>query len=211
LHQTPRVHHAARWRGGGVAACCACQQPTEERCKNFRSVRLCGTHGTRWWWSSTSLAGRRRFCAIAASVNSSCASRGPRNRRRPSLRMRLRWANNISTRLRSRRDCSNVAREWQRLRAHRPPVLRSRGTRCSRIVRCSASRVIDQSRFFKFLSSQGVSNFAQIPPGPCAYNTSSLKPLRLRTSNSSRQKPSATWRDTIESKATAWKWRPPFS
>jgi hypothetical protein len=26
-----------------------------------------------------------------------------------------------------------------------------------------------------------------------------------------RQKPSATWRDTIASKATAWKWRPPFS
>src|SRR5947199_10496523 len=42
--------------------------------------------------------------AIAASVNSSCAPRGPRNRRRPSLRMRLRWANNISTRLRGKQD-----------------------------------------------------------------------------------------------------------
>ena len=45
---------------------------------------------------------------MAASVNSSCAPRGPRNRRRPSLRMRLRWANNISTRFRSRQDCSNA-------------------------------------------------------------------------------------------------------
>src|SRR5262249_17391017 len=57
---------------------------------------------------ATSLASRRRFCAIAASVNSSCAPRGPRNRRRLNLRMRLRWANSISTRLRSRRDCSKA-------------------------------------------------------------------------------------------------------
>src|ERR1700746_3982102 len=27
-----------RRRSGGAAASCACQQPTEERCKNFRSV-----------------------------------------------------------------------------------------------------------------------------------------------------------------------------
>ena len=47
---------------------------------------------------ATSLARRRRFCAIAASVNSSCAPRGPSSRRRPSLRMRLRCANSISTR-----------------------------------------------------------------------------------------------------------------
>jgi hypothetical protein len=33
---------------------------------------------------------------MAASVNSSCAPRGPRNRRRPSLRMRFKWANSIS-------------------------------------------------------------------------------------------------------------------
>jgi hypothetical protein len=39
---------------------------------------------------ATSFASRRRFWAMAASVNSSCAPRGPRNRRRPSLRMRLR-------------------------------------------------------------------------------------------------------------------------
>jgi hypothetical protein len=37
---------------------------------------------------ATRLASRRRFWAIAASVNSSCAPRGPRRRRRPSLRMR---------------------------------------------------------------------------------------------------------------------------
>jgi hypothetical protein len=51
------------------------------------------------------LASRRRFCAIAASVNSSCAPQGPRNRRRFSRRIRLRCANSISTRFRSWRDC----------------------------------------------------------------------------------------------------------
>jgi hypothetical protein len=56
-----------------------------------------------------SLASRRRFCAMAASVNSSCAPRGPRNRRRPSFRMRFKCANSISTRFRSRRDCSNAS------------------------------------------------------------------------------------------------------
>jgi hypothetical protein len=56
-----------------------------------------------------SFARRRRFCAIAASVNSSCAPHGPRNRSRPSLKMRLRWANTISTRLRLRRDCSKAS------------------------------------------------------------------------------------------------------
>jgi len=45
---------------------------------------------------------------MAPSVNSSCAPRGPRNLRRPSRKMRLRWANSISTRLRLRRGCSNA-------------------------------------------------------------------------------------------------------
>ena len=45
---------------------------------------------------------------MAPSVNSSCAPRGPRNLSRPSRKMRLRWANSISTRLRLRRDCSNA-------------------------------------------------------------------------------------------------------
>ena len=45
---------------------------------------------------------------MAPSVNSSCAPRGPRNLSRPSRKMRLRWANSISTRLRLRRDCSNT-------------------------------------------------------------------------------------------------------
>ena len=58
---------------------------------------------------ATSLARRRRFWAMAASVNSSCAPRGPRSRRRPNRRMRLRWANSISTRLRSRHDCSKAS------------------------------------------------------------------------------------------------------
>ena len=42
-------------------------------------------------------------------ADSCCATRGPRNRRRPSLRMRLRCANSISTRFRSRQDCSKVS------------------------------------------------------------------------------------------------------
>jgi hypothetical protein len=55
-----------------------------------------------------SLASRRRFWAIAASVNSNWEPCGPRSRRRPSLRMRLRWANSISMRFLSRHDCSNA-------------------------------------------------------------------------------------------------------
>ena len=57
---------------------------------------------------ATSIASLRRFCAIAASVNSNCAPAGPRRRNRPSRRMRLRCANSISIFLRSRRDCSNA-------------------------------------------------------------------------------------------------------
>jgi hypothetical protein len=44
-----------------------------------------------------SMASLRRFWAVAARRNSSCAPFGPRNRNRSSLRMRLRWANSIST------------------------------------------------------------------------------------------------------------------
>ena len=40
-----------------------------------------------------SFANFRRFWAVAARVNSSCTPHGPRNRRRPSPRMRLRCAN----------------------------------------------------------------------------------------------------------------------
>src|SRR5665647_1165833 len=50
-----------------------------------------------------SFASFRRFWAVAARRNSSCAPFGPRSRRRPRLRMRLRCANSISTFLRSRR------------------------------------------------------------------------------------------------------------
>jgi len=45
----------------------------------------------------TSFASLRRFWAVAARWNSSRAPLGPRNRSRSSLRMRLRWANSIST------------------------------------------------------------------------------------------------------------------
>ena len=47
-----------------------------------------------------SLANFRRFWAVAARVNSSWTPHGPRNRSRPSPRMRLRCANSISTFLR---------------------------------------------------------------------------------------------------------------
>ncbi len=46
----------------------------------------CGVGGGR----TTNFASRRRFCATAASVNSSRAPHGPRNRRRPSFKIRLR-------------------------------------------------------------------------------------------------------------------------
>jgi hypothetical protein len=46
------------------------------------------------------------FWAMAARTNPSWAPRGPRSRSRPSLRMRSRCANRISTFLRSRLDCS---------------------------------------------------------------------------------------------------------
>ena len=48
------------------------------------------THAAAGGGLATSLARRRRFWAMAASVNSNCAPRGPRRRSRPSLRMRLR-------------------------------------------------------------------------------------------------------------------------
>src|SRR5204863_9304424 len=47
-----------------------------------------------------SMASLRRFWAVAARWNSSRAPFGPRNRRRSSFKMRLRWANSISTFLR---------------------------------------------------------------------------------------------------------------
>lgn len=49
-----------------------------------------------------SLASLRRFWAVAARRNSSLAPLGPRRRSRSSFRMRLRWANSISTFFRSR-------------------------------------------------------------------------------------------------------------
>src|SRR4051794_22015470 len=48
-----------------------------------------------------SMAILRRFWAAAARWNSSRAPFGPRNRSRSSLRMRLAWANSISTFFRS--------------------------------------------------------------------------------------------------------------
>jgi hypothetical protein len=55
------------------------------------------------------LASRRKFCAVAARRNSSLAPHEPRTKR-PSRRMRLRWANSISTFFRRRQaaSCSGV-------------------------------------------------------------------------------------------------------
>ncbi len=53
------------------------------------------------------LAILRRFWAVAARRNSSLAPFGPRRRNRSGLRIRLRWANSISTFFRCRRD-SNI-------------------------------------------------------------------------------------------------------
>src|SRR5882757_6052972 len=64
-------------------------------------------HRRRFLWSrhadtgqaagiARSFASFLRFWAVAASRNSSRAPLGPRSLRRPSLRMRLRWANSIS-------------------------------------------------------------------------------------------------------------------
>jgi len=50
---------------------------------------------------SNHFAIRLKFCAVAASKNSSLAPLGPRNRSRSSFRIFLRWAKSISTFLRS--------------------------------------------------------------------------------------------------------------
>ncbi len=47
---------------------------------------------------------RRRFCTIAAKVNSSVAPVRPRSRKRSSFMIRLRWAKSISTFFRSQRE-----------------------------------------------------------------------------------------------------------
>ena len=54
-------------------------------------------------------ASLRRFCAIAANVNSNWAPHGPRNRSRPSRKIRFKCANSISTRFLSRDDCLNAS------------------------------------------------------------------------------------------------------
>ena len=51
----------------------------------------------------------RKFCAVAANKNSSWAPHRPRSRSRSSFKMRLRWANSISTFLRCRPDLLNAS------------------------------------------------------------------------------------------------------
>ena len=68
------------------------------------SAVLAAQAGARLAGAGSSLASLRRFWAVAARRNSSWAPQGPRSRNRSSLRMRLRWANSISTFFRSRRE-----------------------------------------------------------------------------------------------------------
>jgi hypothetical protein len=65
--------------------------------------------GTIGGGRAISLASLRRFCAIAAHVNSNRAPHGPRNRSRPSRKIRFKCANSISTRFLSRPDCLNAS------------------------------------------------------------------------------------------------------
>jgi hypothetical protein len=76
------------------------------------SELICCHAGWRFG-AGISLANFRRFWAVAARRNSLRAPLGPRNRSRSSFKMRLRWASNISTFLRRRRD----ARPCQDLRS----------------------------------------------------------------------------------------------
>jgi len=91
----------------------ACQPLPSKGWSDTTAAELCARyakHGSvTGGGRTTSFASLRRFCAIAASVNSNWAPHGPRSRRRPSRKIRLRCANSISTRLRSRRDRSNAS------------------------------------------------------------------------------------------------------
>jgi hypothetical protein len=56
----------------------------------------CGSH-VAWLVTGMSFVSFLRFWTVAARWNSSFAPQGPRNRSLPRPRMRLRWANSIST------------------------------------------------------------------------------------------------------------------
>jgi hypothetical protein len=73
------------------------------------------------------LASRRKFCAVAARRNSSLAPHGPRSRKRPTRRMRLRWANSISTFFRRRQAASYSGVDARARATSRAFSFRSRG------------------------------------------------------------------------------------
>ena len=75
----------------------------------------------------TSFASFLRFCAVAASRNSSRAPNGPRNRNRPSFNIRFRCANSISTFLRWCLDCSAASVPARARATSREYSLTSRG------------------------------------------------------------------------------------
>jgi hypothetical protein len=73
------------------------------------------------------LASRRKFCAVAARRNSSLAPHGRLSRKRPSRRMRLRWANSISIFFRRRQAASYSGVEARARATSRASSCRSRG------------------------------------------------------------------------------------
>jgi hypothetical protein len=66
-------------------------------------------------------------CAVAARRNSSLAPHGPRSRKRPTRRMRLRWANSISTFFRRRQAASYSGVEARARATSRASSCRLRG------------------------------------------------------------------------------------
>jgi len=82
--------------------------PTLDSVSEFVPVCFLGAYaGVNWKYGgggASRKAMRRRFCAMAASKNSSRAPVGPRRRSRSSLMIRFRCANNISTFFRFLRD-----------------------------------------------------------------------------------------------------------
>ena len=82
----------------------------------------------------------RKFWAVAARSSSSLAPLIPRSLRRSSFRIRLRWAKDISTFLRSSRDCLKAGVFFKARTYSRTLSLTSRGT--------LRHDVLGQQRFF---------------------------------------------------------------
>ena len=117
------------------------------------------------------LASRRKFCAVAARRNSSLAPHGPRSRKRPTRRMRLRWANSISTFFRRRQAASYSGVDARARATSRAFSFRSRG-----ILRAAA---FGQQRDLRSQTSQSLTQASR----PTAlFMSSRLNPMRPATS-----------------------------